>query len=74
MKEFLTKSEFTRIVEKEVSEKKIGYMEAVLLICEENDIDPQDSKKFISAPIREKIECEAMNLNLLPKGNQLSFD
>lgn len=69
---FLTKSKFTKLIETTVSELKISYMDAVLYLCEENDIEPEDVKKFISPIIRDKIEAEAMNLNFLPKQN--SFD
>ena len=46
-------------------------MDAVLHLCEENDIEPEDVKKFISPIIRDKIEAEAMNLNFLPKQNSI---
>jgi len=73
MTNFLTKSEFTKLVERSVLNKRMSYLEAVLHICEENGIDPEDSKKFISAPIQEKLEAEAMQLNLIPKGGILNF-
>ena len=69
---FLTKSKFTKLIETTVSELKISYMDAVLHLCEENDIEPEDVKKFNSPIIRDKIEAEAMNLNFLPKQN--SYD
>ena len=68
---FLTKSKFTKLIETTVSELKISYMDAVLHLCEENDIEPEDVKKFISPIIRDKIEAEAMNLNFLPKQNSI---
>ena len=68
---FLTKSKFTKLIETTVSELKISYMDAVLHLCEENDIEPEDVKKFISPIIRDKIEAEAMNLNFLPKKNSI---
>ena len=69
--QFLTKSKFTKLVEKTVGELKIPYMEAVLHLCEKNDMEPEDMKKFISPIIRDKIEAEAMRLNFLPKTNSL---
>ena len=69
--QFLTKSKFTKLVEKTVWELKIPYMEAVLHLCEKNDMEPEDMKKFISPIIRDKIEAEAMRLNFLPKTNSL---
>jgi hypothetical protein len=68
---FLTKSKFTKLIESTVSELRIPYMDAVLHLCEKNDIEPEDVKKFISPIIRDKIEAEAMNLNFLPKQNSL---
>ena len=44
---FLTKSKFTKLIETTVSELKISYMDAVLHLCEENYIEPEDVKKFI---------------------------
>lgn len=46
-------------------------MEAVLYLCEQNNIEPEDSKKFVSTIIKDKIEAEAMALNFLPKANTL---
>tara|TARA_Y100001938_G_C8006764_1_gene387728 strand:+ start:509 stop:751 length:243 start_codon:yes stop_codon:yes gene_type:complete len=69
--EFLTKSKFTVLIEKTVSELKIGYMDAVLYLCEKHDLEPEDMKKFVSPIIRDKIEAEAMALNFLPKQNTL---
>jgi len=68
---FLTKSKFTKLIESTVSELRIPYMDAVLHLCDKNDIEPEDVKKFISPIIRDKIEAEAMNLNFLPKQNSL---
>lgn len=68
---FLTKSKFTKLVEKTVIEKKVSYMDAILLICEENTIDPGDVKKFVSPIIKDKLQAEAMDLNFLPKQNKI---
>ena len=69
--QFLTKTKFAKLIEKTVNELKIPYMEAVLYLCEKNDMEPEDMKKFISPIIRSKIEAEAMRLNFLPKQNTL---
>ena len=71
---FLTKSEFSKLVEKAVLENKLGYMDAVLMVCDDHGIDPEDVRKFVSAPIQEKIEGEAMRLNLIPRTNELFFE
>ena len=46
-------------------------MEAIIHVCEQNNIEPEDVKKFISPVIRDKVEVEAMDLNYLPKKNNL---
>ena len=68
---FLTKSKFTKLIEKTVSDLSIPYMEAILHVCERNGIEPEDVKKFVSPVIKNKVEAEAMNLNFLPKQNTL---
>ena len=69
--QFLNKSRFTKLIEKTVGDLKIGYMEAVLHVCDKIEIDPEDVSKFISPIIKGKLEAEAMNLNFLPKTNSL---
>ena len=69
--QFLKKTKFTKLIQNVVIEKKIPYMEAVVLVCENNDIDVADIKKFISTSIKDKIEAEAMDLNFLPKKNSI---
>ena len=68
---FLNKSRFSKLIEATVAEKTIGYMEAILLVCSDNNIEPEDVKKFISPVIKGKIEAEAMGLNYLPRLNTL---
>jgi hypothetical protein len=69
--QFLTKSKFTKLIEKTVIETKMSYMDTILHLCEKNEIEPEDVKKFISPIIKDKLEAEAMQLNFLPKGNTL---
>ena len=71
---FLNKPNFTKMVETTVLDTKQSYMDAVLDLCTRLDIDPEDSKKFISPVIQGKIEAEAMTLNLIPRQNTLQFD
>ena len=71
---FLNKPNFTKMVETTVLDTKQSYMDAVLDLCNRLDIDPEDSKKFISPVIQGKIEAEAMTLNLIPRQNTLQFD
>ena len=69
--EFLTKSKFTKLVEKTVTDLKITYTDAILYLCDKNDLEPEAMKKFVSPIIKDKMEAEAMQLNFLPKQNTL---
>ena len=69
--QFLTKSKFTKLIENTVADMKIPYMDAILHVCNKNNIEPEDVKKFISPVIRDKLEAEAMDLNFLPKKNSI---
>jgi hypothetical protein len=69
--DFLSKSKFSKLIEEAVVQKKLSYMDAILDICEKNDIEPEDVRKFVSPIIKDKLEAEAMSLNLLPKTNSL---
>jgi hypothetical protein len=69
--QFLTKSKFTKLIESTVGDLRIPYMEAIHVVCEKNNIEPEDIKKFISPIIKDKLEAEAMKLNFLPKINSI---
>lgn len=68
---FLTKKRFSKMIESTVRSKRMSYMDAVVYLCKDNNIELEDVKKFLSTTIKERIELEAMNLNFLPKGNTL---
>ena len=51
--EFLTKSKFSKMIEEAVVQKKLSYMDAILDICEKNDIEPEDVRKFVSPIIKD---------------------
>jgi len=73
-KQFLTKSKFAQMIEKVVTKKKLTYMDAVIHLCEQHEVELEDVRKFISPVIKGKIEAEAMCLNFLPKVSQLPID
>ena len=66
----LNKKSFSRIVETYVrTHKGCPYIDAIIDVCEENEIDLRDSKKLISKEIIQHVEFEAKELNLLQGGN-----
>lgn len=72
--QFLTKPKFSKLVEETVSTKKLSYMDAIIHICEENSIELEEVRKFISPIIKDKLEAEARKLNYLPRTNELNFE
>ena len=72
--EFMTKSKFSKIVESVVLEKKMSYIDAVIYVCELNKIEIEDSRKYISIVVKQKIEMEAMQLNFLERNGTLPID
>lgn len=43
------------------------YIDAIVFFCEKNNIDIETVPKLISKPLKEKIKCEAMDLNFLKR-------
>jgi len=69
----MNSKEFSLKIESIVKEKRISYMDAVILYCEENDIDLETAKPLVSKSLKEKIKLEATNKRMLkyPKCGQL---
>ena len=61
----VTPSKFALLIENIVKDKKVSYMEAVVLYCEENGIDPSNIKPLVNKHLKEKIAYEAQSLNML---------
>ena len=61
----ITPSKFALLIEDYVKDKKMSYMDAVVLYCEENNIDPSSVKPLINKHLKEKIAYEAQSLNML---------
>ena len=68
---FMTKKRFSTMVEDTVRLKKMSYIDAIVYICEQNKLEVEDSKKYITPGIKSKIEVEAMELNFIPKKNTI---
>ena len=45
----------------------MNYIDAIIHFCEDNSIDIESVPKLISKPLKEKIKCEATELNFLKK-------
>ena len=70
----MNSKEFSLIIEKVVKDKRpITYMVAIIWYCEENNIEIETTSRLISKSLKEKIQVEAMNANMLKmeKGGKL---
>ena len=61
----ITPNKFAMIVEDIVRKKRVSYIDAVVLYCTENGIDPSTTKSMINKNLKEKIAYEAQELNML---------
>ena len=61
----MNSKEFSLIIEGIVKDKKISYMDATVWYCEQNDLDTGQISSLVSKSLKEKIEVEAINLNML---------
>lgn len=68
-----TPTQFMEEIDKLVKEKEMGYMEAVVHFCNENDIEIETAAILIKgcAKMKAKIQNEAESLNFLPKRGKL---
>ena len=65
---FLCQNKFAQIIETLVKDNKdMNYIDAIVHYCEENNIELESVSKLISKPLKEKIKCEAINLNFLKR-------
>ena len=71
---FLTKARFTKLVESVVKEHRSSYMDAIIHVCKDVDLELEDVKKYVAPIIKDKLEAEAMTLNFLPRQASLPFD
>ena len=69
-----TKKTFSELVENKVKKDRSSYLDAIIEICKERMIDPEDIVKLLSNPIKSKLEAEGMNLGYLKKQNELPFE
>jgi hypothetical protein len=58
----MNSKEFSLKIENIVKEKTCSYMDAIILYCEELEIDPGTVSNLISKSLKEKIKLEATNL------------
>lgn len=70
----LSRHEFSDSVQTYAHQKRVPYIDAVLALCEMNDIEPEAVVSLLSDPIRERLSAEGQELNILPKTAHLPIE
>ena len=66
---FMTQSKFSTMVEEVVknSDGLVNYIDAVIVVCDELDIEVDTVNKLISKPLKDKIKFNAQQLNYVKR-------
>ena len=64
---FLCSAQFAQDIEAIVKDDNLGYIDAIVDYCDKNAIDVESVPKLISKPLKEKLTCEATELNYLKR-------
>jgi hypothetical protein len=71
---FLCQDKFSNDIEQLVKDNAgMNYIEAICHYCEENNIEIENVTKLISKPLKEKLKCNATNLNYLKRTSRARF-
>lgn len=69
-KRFRSPNEFSIYIDEQVASKNISYMDAVINYCNEKDIDVDSIGSLINQKLKEKIQLEAEQANMIkPRGH-----
>jgi hypothetical protein len=65
---FLCQNKFSKIIEDLVKQNdEMNYIDAIVFYCEQNNLEVDSVSKLISKPLKEKLKCDAINLNFLKR-------
>ena len=66
---FMTQAKFSAAVEEVVknSDGLVNYIDAVIVVCDDLDIEVETVNKLISKPLKDKIKFNAQLLNYVKK-------
>lgn len=69
----MTKRRFSQEVEDLARSGELTYMECVVIVCDQQQIDPSRCKHLLAPSILDKITSEAQRLHFIPKTSSLPF-
>ena len=66
---FMTQAKFSGMVEEVVknSDGLVNYIDAVIVVCDDLDIEVDTVNKLISKPLKDKIKFNAQQLNYVKR-------
>ena len=66
---FMTQSKFSSLVEDVVKNSNglVNYIDAVIVVCDELEIEVDTVNKLISKPLKDKIKFNAQQLNFVKR-------
>jgi len=68
-KRFRSPTEFSLYIEERVSKERLGYMDAIIDYCYHNSVDIENIGNLVTPSLKEKIQLEAEESNMMrPKG------
>jgi len=67
---FLSQAKFSSDIETFVKTGGINYIEAIVQYCDQNNIELESVPKLLSKPLKERLRCEAMELNYLRRSSK----
>jgi cytochrome b subunit of formate dehydrogenase len=70
---FKTSNEFSMHIERFAKENRTTHMDAVLEYCKTNFVEPEDIVRLINKSLKDKIEMDFRDANMLPKQAQLDI-
>ena len=67
-KKFFCPTKFAQEIESLVlNNANMNYIDAIVYFCEQNKIEVDAVPKLISKPLKEKIKCDAQELNFMKR-------
>lgn len=63
--------QFSAIIEEMVQNKRMPYLDAILLHCEQTGFEVESAATLLTAPLKSKINEEAQAANMIKKVNRL---
>ena len=65
---FFCPAKFAQEIEQLVlNQEDMNYIDAIVHFCEQNSLDLESVPKLISKPLKEKIKCDAQELNFMKR-------